>query len=139
MRSKYEERIAKELKDAKIKFKYEEYTYEYERTLRKNRARCLHCGSTDLSQTGRYTPDFFIPNKTNKSYTIIEGKGRLTASDRAKLLAVRDAHPDLKNIKLMFQRDNKIHRKSKTKYSDWATANGFDYVIGTTVPKEWLK
>ena len=132
MRSKFERRLAKELKDAGVPYTYETYSYEYDEPLRKNRARCLHCGSTDLVRTGWYTPDFFF-----KDGHVIEAKGRFTAADRRKHLSVREAHPDL-NIKFVFMSDNKIHKNSKTHYSDWCMENDFDFSIGTFKQK-WLK
>jgi hypothetical protein len=131
-RSKFEDRIAKDLKNAGIKFTYETWSYEYEEPLRKNLARCASCGSTDLLRTGWYTPDFFLENGT-----IIETKGRFTAADRRKMVAVREAHPDL-DIKMLFMRDNKIHKNSKTYYTDWCMANGYDYSVGE-VQQAWLK
>ena len=132
MRSKFEARIAKDLKDRGIKYEYEAYSYEYKEPLRRNRAECMDCGSSNLQRTGWYTPDFFLGKGT-----IIECKGRFTASDRRKMLAVRTAHKDLKDIKLLFMKDNKIHRKSSTCYSDWAMENGFDFSIGT-LKDTWL-
>lgn len=132
MRSKFERRIAKELDDADVKFEYETYSYEYEEPLRKNRSRCAACGSTDLLRTGWYTPDFFL-----ETGYIVETKGRFTAADRRKMLAVKAEHPELQLV-ILFMRDNKIHKNSTTKYSDWCEANNYDYAVGTLDPK-WLK
>lgn len=131
-RSKFEERVAKQLDDMGVSYEYEQYSYEYDEPLRKNMARCGVCGSRQLLRTGWYTPDFFLPNGV-----IIEAKGRFTAADRRKMVSVRDAHPDL-NIKMLFMRDNKIHRNSDTKYSDWCMQNNIDYAI-KEVPKLWTK
>ena len=131
MRSKFEEKIAKELDNADVKYTYETWSYEYDEPLRKNKARCANCGGTDLLRTGWYTPDFFLENSV-----IIETKGRFTAADRRKMLAVKKEHPDL-DIKMLFMRDNKIHKNSNTFYSDWCMENEYDYAIGQ--PKqEWL-
>jgi hypothetical protein len=131
MRSKFERRIAKELKDANIDFKYEHTSYEYDEPLRKNRARCADCGSGSLLRTGWYTPDFFLGNGV-----IIETKGRFTAADRRKMIAVKKEHPDL-DIKMLFMRNNKIQKNSKTYYTDWCVQHGYDYAVGH--PKEeWL-
>lgn len=129
--SKFEGRIGAYLEERGVPFKYESYSYEYDEPLRKNRASCMECGSTNLVRTGWYTPDFFLG-----SGFIIETKGRFTAADRRKMVAVKEQHPDAK-IVLLFMRDNKIHRRSQTKYSDWCEKHGYDYAIGT--PKEeWL-
>lgn len=132
MRSKFEKQIAKYLKARNVPFKYEEYSYEYQEPLRKNRAQCGDCGSTNLLRTGWYTPDFFLDN----GY-IIETKGRFTAADRRKMLAVKEKHPKEK-IVMLFMRDNLIHKRSKTHYSDWCMQNGFEYAVGEPL-EEWLK
>ena len=131
-RSKFEDTIAEKLDEAGIKYKYEEYSYEYDEPLRKNLARCSECGSTALLRTGWYTPDFFLENGV-----VIETKGRFTAADRRKMLAVKRDHPEL-DIKMLFMRDNKIHKRSDTHYSDWCMENDYDYSIGE-VKEEWLK
>jgi len=132
-RSKFEDTIAQELDNAGIKYTYETYSYEYDESLRKNLARCADCGSTNLLRTGWYTPDFFLSNGV-----VIETKGRFTAADRRKMVAVRESHPDL-DIKMLFMRDNKIHKNSQTKYSDWCVQHQFDYHVGKEVPERWLK
>ena len=131
MRSKFEKRVAKELDDAGVDYGYEEYSYEYEEPLRKNRAKCGECGSTTLVRTGWYTPDFFLANGT-----IIECKGRWTAADRRKMLAIEEAHG--LGIKMLFMRDNRIHKNSSTFYSDWCMENNMDFAIGSP-DEEWLK
>lgn len=132
MRSKFESRIGKDLRDAGMPFDYEAFSYEYDEPLRKNRARCSECDSTALVRTGWYTPDFFLENGV-----IIETKGRFTAADRRKMLAVKLEHPTL-DIKMLFMRDNKIHKNSTTFYSDWCMEHDYDFAIGSIKP-EWLK
>ncbi len=131
-RSRFEKRIAKELTDAGVSYTYETYSYEYEEALRKNRVRCAECSSTNLTRTGWYTPDFFL-----SSGYIIETKGRFTAADRRKMLAVKRDHPDL-NLVMLFMRDNKIHKNSTTHYSDWCMEHDYDFSIGHLKP-EWIK
>ncbi len=66
-----------------------------------------------LSHT--YLPDFI--NEQTKE--IIEAKGRFTAADRKKMLAVKAAHPDY-TITIVFQNPTlPINKGSKTTYSDW--------------------
>jgi hypothetical protein len=131
-RSKFEAKIAKELDDAGVKYTYESYSYEYEEPLRKNKARCATCGGSELVRSGFYTPDFFLKNGV-----IIETKGRFTAADRRKMIAVKKDHPKEK-IVMLFMRDNKIHRNSKTHYSDWCMENDYDFSINVIKP-EWIK
>jgi len=79
-----------------------------------------------------YTPDFILPNGI-----IIETKGRLTVHDRTKHKLIRDQHPDL-DIRFVFQYDNPITKGSKTKYSQWAEKQGFQWAI-RYVPKAWTR
>lgn len=130
MRSKFEVQISKELDDAGIKYEYESIQLQYQEPLRKNLAECADCGSTSLLRTGWYTPDFILSNGI-----IIETKGRFTASDRRKMLAVIEAHPD-ERIVMLFMRDNKIHKNSTTYYSDWCMKHDIEYAIGHPL-KEW--
>lgn len=132
MRSGFEERIAKELDDAGIDYKYESLTLTYEEPLRKNLASCGVCGSKDLRRTGTYTPDFVL-----KSGVVIETKGRFTAGDRRKMLAIKDKYPEYRFV-LLFMRDNKLSRRSHTYYSDWCMTNDYEYSIGD-LKQEWLK
>lgn len=70
-----------------------------------------------------YTPDFI--DQANS--TIYETKGFFDATSRAKMLAVKRAHPGWK-IVLVFQKPNiKISRRSSTTYWQWAEKNGFDW------------
>lgn len=81
-----------------------------------------------------YTPDFDL------SGWHLECKGLFSSRDRAKLVLVKAQHPK-KIIRILFMRDNYINKGSKTKYSDWARKNGFEYHVSSKgeVPKEWLK
>ena len=132
MRSKFERTIAKYLKDRGVPYEYEAYKFPYTEPLRKNRARCVQCGSTDLVRMGWYTPDFYIKS----SGIFIETKGRFTAADRRKMQAVIENNPEDRFV-MLFMRDNRIHKRSKTTYSEWCEANGVEYAVGE--PKEeWL-
>ena len=132
MRSNFERRIAKELDDAGVKYEYESIQLEYHEPLRRNNAWCGDCEGTDLYRTGWYTPDFIL-----ETGVILETKGRFTASDRRKMLAVTTQHPK-ERIVMLFMRDNKIHPKSKTHYSDWCMEHSIEYAIGHPL-KEWLE
>ena len=129
MRSKYEKRIASELDALGVKYEYESHSYNY--FIKVPNAKCEDCGGNSYRQ-GYYTPDFFLSNGV-----IVETKGRFTAQDRAKMVAVKELHPDL-DLRLLFMRDNKLSKWSKTRYSTWAVANGFSYTIGS-IPEDWTK
>jgi hypothetical protein len=113
MRSGFERSIALQLKKNKIKFKYEPFKIPY---------------TTDHT----YTPDFELPNGI-----LIEVKGVLDPASRAKMKAVKLQHPEF-DIRFVFGRaSNKLSRKAKQTYGEWATANGFQWAEGE-IPKEWL-
>jgi hypothetical protein len=128
-RSLFEVTLAKQLYAAKRKFKYEDKSYAYFDLM--VGGACRDCGSSDVGKLRSYTPDFFLNNGV-----IIEAKGKLDAKQRKKLIDVRIANPSL-DLRLVFMRDNKIHRLSKTRYSTWATKHGFLHSI-KTIPKGWL-
>jgi len=74
-----------------------------------------------------YTPDWPI-RRPDGTTIYIESKGLFDGADRTKMLAVREQHPD-KEFVFLFQRDSYLNRSSRTKYSDWAKANNFDYAV----------
>ena len=78
-----------------------------------------------------YKPDWVLPNGI-----IIEAKGNFTSFDRAKHLLVKKFHPKL-DIRFVFSFDNKVHKSSATRYSDWCDKHGFKYAF-KTVPHEWI-
>jgi hypothetical protein len=80
-----------------------------------------------------YNPDFILSNGI-----IIEAKGLLDVPTRQKMLAVKKAHPEL-DIRFVFMSgQNKLNKRSRTTYLDWARKNGFPAADGK-VPDEWLK
>ena len=130
-RSGAEEKLAQWLTDQGIQFTYEGLKLEYYKTVRGGV--CLNCEEkSTVRQKRSYTPDFVLENGT-----IIEYKGRLTSSDRTKLLAVKKSNPDV-SIRLLFGSDNKLVKNGTKRYSDWACDNDFDFAIGS-VPKRWIK
>ena len=114
-RSKFEQRIAQDLRKRGVAFQYETLKIPYTR------------------KDGIYNPDFILPNGI-----IIEAKGVLSQPDRVKMLLVKDQHPQL-DIRFVFQRAaNKINKKSKTTYSMWAEKHGFPWAEAL-IPVRWLK
>jgi len=127
MRSRLEEKVAAQLP----KYEYERQSYEWHD---KNvRAQCKNCGSKAVYQVRSYTPDFFIPNGI-----IIEVKGRLTTHDRKVLLGTRENNPEL-DLRIIFDKNNRLYKGAKTRYSDWAERYGFIYSLKGKVPEEWIK
>lgn len=113
-RSKFEISLATSLKRRKAKFKYEALDIPY--ILEK-----------------KYKTDFTLRSDN----LIIEAKGVLTPDDRRKMKAVKAQHPHL-DIRFVFQNaDNKLNKKSKTTYAQWAEKNGFLWAH-KDIPDEWL-
>jgi len=117
MRSGFEKTFSRSLRDHSIRFKYEPFTIPY--VLKSD-----------------YIPDFALTKKDG-SDMLIETKGYLKPSDRRKLKAVKDQHPEM-DIRIVFQQDNFLTKTKKSRYSDWAIKNGFKCSIGF-IPKEWIK
>lgn len=119
-RSGFEERVGDYFKHHNIPVEYEPDKIKY-----------------TLPETKHtYTPDWKI-----RENVYIETKGKFTAEDRKKLLAVKQQHPNVV-IYLLFQRAyNKLSPKSKTTYADWAEKNGFEWADYNEheVPEKWLK
>ena len=128
VRSGLEARIKKDLEERNISFGYETEKLKYEDNI------CPHCGKPTKHRT--YTPDFII--KRNSGRTLyVESKGRLTSSDRTKMLNVQRCNSN-KDIRFVFQRDQCIRKGSTTKYSDWAIKHGFKYCVGEKIPQKWI-
>lgn len=87
----------------------------------------------DYSIPGRYLPDFILENGI-----IVEAKGYFDARSRAKMVAVKRAHPDL-DIRFVFMKVNtKVRKGSDATYADWCKRYGFLYAEGT-IPLKWFK
>jgi hypothetical protein len=67
-----------------------------------------------------YLPDFI----DTEARRIVEVKGQFPASDRAKMRAIRQQHPDY-SIEIRFQNpQTKIAKNSRTTYASWCEKNG---------------
>ena len=67
-----------------------------------------------------YTPDFTV---TNNVY--IETKGLWTAIDRKKAMLIKEQHPEITILYVLY-RNQKLSKKSSTTYLDWAAKNGLE-------------
>ncbi len=113
-RSKFERKIASEIKEHKNKIRYETLPLKY-------------------VKEHTYTPDFILDNGI-----IIEVKGRFTSADRSKHLAIKKTYPDL-DIRFVFMNPNvKLNKTSRTTYGEWATKHGYEWSSGS-IPKVWYK
>ena len=116
-RSGLEEKVAKQLTDEDMPFKYEQ----------------LVIGYAVPERTAKYTPDFVLLNNN----IIIETKGRFMLADRKKHVLVKQQCPDL-DIRFVFSNSRaKISKASKTSYADWCNQHGFKYA-DKLIPLEWL-
>jgi len=130
MRSKFESRIAKDLTDRGIDFTYESKSYSYK--IRPYNAVCEGCGSRDIYETRKYTPDFFLPNGI-----IVEAKGRFKPSDRKLIKAVIESNPEL-DIRMLYQNPNVWLTKSKKKnYGTWCDYEDIKWA-SKLIPQEWI-
>ena len=119
-RSGLEAQAANELKAAKV-------IYEYE-------AKDKKLAYTKPSTKHKYNPDFSFPD----SNIIIETKGLFSSQDRAKMILVRDQHPEV-SIRFVFSNMNaRIGKKSKTTYAIWCERNGFQYA-NKHIPNAWIE
>jgi anaerobic ribonucleoside-triphosphate reductase len=131
-RSKFEQRLGDGLDRDGVLFQYEWETFEID--LKVVGHYCGKCGSKEIRRESRYTPDFFFPNY------IVEAKGRFTARDRKRVLAVIETlveNEDPRVFVMLFMRDNTLSKSSKTRYSDWCKEHGIPYAVGT-FNREWF-
>ena len=108
VKNKFEASIEKQLKKAKVSFKYESEKIPY-------------------VLAGHYIPDFIIITPLGKVY--IEAKGYFRPEAKRKMVSVRRQHPEL-DIRLVFCTRNKANER-------WAIKNDFKYAF-ETIPEEWL-
>ena len=125
-RSGYEEEIKKNLDGRGLTYGYETIKMQYIQHV------CKHCG--EVAVTGSYTPDFILDPALP---SVVESKGRLTAADRAKMLAVKRGSPTA-CIRLIFQRNDRIKAGVEFRYGDWADKHGFEWAIGDHIPDRWF-
>lgn len=114
-KSKLEEKVWKILEKEFPSVKYEPEKYKY----------------VQPAQDRTYTPDF----KTGRRKVYLEAKGKLDLETRKKMVWFRDSNPDVRIIFLFQNADNKLTKRSKTTYAEWAEANGFEWL---DFRKGWL-
>lgn len=126
-----EDRVLADLTERGVEYEYEPKTFKYERKVRG--AYCARCASKDVLVSRRYTPDI----KLAINGIWVEVKGKFTAENRGKMEDFRRSYPDL-DLRFIFQRDNWITKKHKSKYSDWCEKLGLKWTVGDRVPDSWL-
>lgn len=83
-----------------------------------------------------YKPDFVVRTRSGKTI-YIETKGWFKTEDRIKMRSVKSDHPTL-DIRLVFDKNNKISSRGKMKYDEWCEKHGFKCAI-KTIPREWFE
>lgn len=85
-----------------------------------------------------YLPDFRLSWLCSGIYqtTFVETKGYFSPEDRQKQKLIKEQYPDL-DLRILFLADNKINRRSKTRYSDWCQQQGIAYAI-REIPQDWF-
>lgn len=89
-----------------------------------------------LSYVKEYVPDFLMLARSGKAI-LIECKGHFPSNQRTKMIAVKKAHPDLDIRFLFVNASERLGKRSKQNYGQWATKNSFKWSEGTTIPKSW--
>ncbi len=81
-----------------------------------------------------YIPDFELPNGI-----LVECKGIFDRETREKMLLAIEQNPD-KDIRILFMRDNRLSKQSKTKYTDWCRKHNMKCAVSSLghVPEEWI-
>ena len=118
-RSKSEERVAGHLNELGVAYDYEpkdgKVHYKVERT-------------------ASYLPDFVL----RPSGIILEVKGYLSPSDRAKYIRVKASNPDI-DLRFVFDRAaNRLSKTSSTTYAQWAEKHGFHW-CEKVIPPTWYQ
>ncbi len=113
-RSGYEAKVLKDLGARKVSYEYEGVTIEYPLVL-------------------TYTPDILLDNGI-----IVEMKGFWDGRSRNLMKTLKQYHPNL-DIRMLFQRDNKLNKTSKIRYSDWCNKHFIKWAVGESIPEEWVK
>ena len=129
-RSTLEARVKKQLEDSEQEYVYEKESWTWYESV--GNGLCRECGSNNIHKKRSYTPDFFLGNGI-----VVEVKGRLTSFDRKLLKSVKEQRPGV-DLRLVFDKNNRIYKGAKTRYSEWAEKHGFRYSLKGQIPQEWL-
>lgn len=135
-RSKYELEVATNLETQNIAFEYESVPIEYLQPVIKGT--CPSCGSCKVAQRRTYTPDFALKNATDNVAFFIETKGLFTSENRRTMALVKQQHPEI-DIRMLFMRNNKVHKNNPKTYGDWCNEQGIKWAVGKEAPAHWLK
>lgn len=128
---------SKNKKKSQLESKLEDRTLAFLKGLKGARKFQIGYETEKLPYTihANYVPDFVLEFKDGRKL-YIETKGYFDDQARKKMEAVKKDHPDI-DLRIVFERDNPIRKRAKSRYSDWATKHGYVFAIGA-VPEEWL-
>lgn len=84
---------------------------------------------------GHYRPDYQINTPDGPVY--IEVKGRWTAADRQKMLAILSSNPRLRLFVALQRPSATISKNSSTTYAEWANKKGIPW-CPIPIPEEFL-
>lgn len=115
-RSKFEQKVAANLRERKIKFDYETEKLPF----------------TQPASKHIYTPDFILPNGI-----IVEVKGKFDNASRKKMAIVCKEYEGKKDIRMLFMRDQPLQKGAKQTYGEWCDSKGIKWAVGE-VPDDWL-
>ena len=136
MRSNFETLVANSLTRHGVAFEYEPFNVKY--SSRVVSGRCNVCGNKNVYKGRNYRPDFVLGNGI-----YLEAKGKLTSAERSKIIAILETSDVISRdtYRIIFMRNNVLNKKTTTRYSDWAEANGIIYHVSSTgeIPENWIK
>ncbi len=130
-RSKFESNVAEMIRACGVKPLYEVTDIVVPLPIRMGN--CPKCGNKDVVRGSHYRPDFTI-RVEGKPPIFVEAKGILTYRDKCLAEYMSKHH----NWKIVFMADNKLNKRSPTRYSDWCRKNGVQFAVNN-VPKEWFQ
>ena len=90
----------------------------------------------EYSIPGNYCPDFPLTVDGHKVY--LEVKGYFDDQALKKMDAVTKAYPEL-DIRMVFEKDNKLSRRKRKKYSDWCNERNIPWILLKNLTKDWIK
>jgi hypothetical protein len=111
-RSKLEERVAADLHNKNVGFKYEDERISYE-------------------VVRNYKPDFQLPNGI-----YVEAKGWFKSEDQRKMRKLAEQYPD-KDFRMLFQYANGKVQGSKMTNIEWCHKYNYKW-CESVVPQEWI-
>lgn len=81
----------------------------------------------------------YIPDWKIKTGVYIETKGKLDLESRKKMVWVKEQYPEFTFYFLFQNAHNRLTKRSKTTYAEWAEKNGFQWAhFPDGIPNEWF-